>query len=182
VDVDVRLIDIETNRMLLGASATITKDQVVANLLASGRQEASLPPPSGLGVGSLTAPPESKSVSIGGFLFQVRGCRWSGGELVCTVTLTNEGAEEREVSVNTGYALPSTRLVDNRGNQYPVEKVLIGGRGGHYSSREKFVPHLPVNVDFVTRNVRADATNVSLVIHIDRSGKGLVLRDMPIAK
>jgi TolB-like protein len=43
VDLDARVIEIETSRMLVGVAATISKDQVVTQLLERGRMEA-LPP------------------------------------------------------------------------------------------------------------------------------------------
>lgn len=39
VDLDARMIEIETNRMLLGATMTISKDHVVKEMLERGRQE-----------------------------------------------------------------------------------------------------------------------------------------------
>ena len=39
VDIDARVIEIETNRIILGATATVSKDQTVLQMLETGRQE-----------------------------------------------------------------------------------------------------------------------------------------------
>jgi len=93
LDVDARMIDIESTRMLLGTSVTIAKDPTVIGMLERGRTEASvLGPGSSPGSGPVTVPQEvgtGKAVTAEGLAFQARGCRRSADNLLCTVAFIN---------------------------------------------------------------------------------------------
>lgn len=75
VDVDARIIEIETSNILPGVSATLSKDQVVAQLLTSGRTGPSATPqataPIGLPEAPTAAVPRRGTLPV--------GARWDGG-------------------------------------------------------------------------------------------------------
>lgn len=185
VDIDARLIEIETNRMLLGASVTISKDPTVTELLQRGRQEAPAAPPvpgASPAVGAAPPPPapgKPVRVEAGDFVFEPRGCRRTAGTLVCSVAFVNTGSV-RQLRLH-GARKPRSQLIDNRGNQYQPA-IQIGARADKYQLYERFVPEVPVNVQFVTADVRADATHMTVVIGIDSFKATPVVRDIPITK
>lgn len=188
VDLYARMIEIETGRLLSGASVTISKDQIVAELLRRG------PVVSAPGGMMTPSPPgAAKAVSMEGFVFEARGCRRTSGQFFCVVALINAGEEERELTLNGGdWNKPSSQLIDNRGNQYPTA-IRIRGRPTNNYLHEKFVPKVPVNVIFSPYEVRRRgdeptwgdvheaATHMTVVIGIDGFKKSPVLRDIPIS-
>ena len=183
VDLDARMIEIETNRMLLGAVVTISKDPTVEEMLKRGRQEAvATPATPGASPGpGVTPPATGQVVSVEGFLFQPRGCRKTGGKLACTVAFVNMGNEERQLNVFGQHNRPDSQLIDNRGNQYPVT-VQIGSKSSEVWVQEKFVPQLPINVHFIAEQVSDAATHMSVVIGIPEFKKTPVVRDIPISR
>ncbi|GEM_PF-2345452 len=76
VDVDARIIEIETNNILPGVSATLSKDQVVAQLLTSGRTGPSATPQATAPIG-LPEAPRTAAPKRSGIL--PVGVRWQGG-------------------------------------------------------------------------------------------------------
>ncbi len=182
VDLDARMIEIETNRMLLGATVTISKDPTVDEMLKRGRQEG-VGGPAGPGPAPTTgaaAPTPSgpgQPVSVEGFTFQPRGCRKTGGKLVCTVALMNTGSEQRRLILTTHEG----QLIDNRGNQYRYG-IATGNRQETNFIEEAFMPQLPVNVLFITDDLQESATHMSVVIGIRGFKKAPVVRDIPIAR
>ncbi len=192
VDIDARLIEIETNRMLLGASVTISKDPIVTELLQRGRQEAPAAPP-GPGappaVGAAPPPPapgKPVRVEAEDFVFEPRGCRRTAGKLDCSVAFVNTGSV-RELAVNARHGEPRSQLIDNKGNQYPP-RIGIGERWDEdrgyfgFPLKETFVPEVPVIVHFVTEDVSADATHMTVVVGINGFKATPVVRNIPIIK
>jgi len=187
VDLDARMIDVETNRMLLGATVTISKDPTVEEMLKRGRQEgvatSSTPSPAPL---ASTPSRTGGSDSVEGFAFHARGCKRSGGKLMCTIAFVNMGNEAMELYVN-GNRAPKSQLIDNMGNQYPAS-VQIGERFDKQDMKEKFAPQLPVNVHFITEEVNPAATHMNVVIGTSNQffqpifKKTPVVRDIPISR
>jgi TolB-like protein len=180
VDLDARLIDIETNRMLLTATATISKDQVVMQMLERGRQDALRP---GTQDPSPLIPATTIRKSVGteteGFLFRPGVCRSTAGKLICSISFTNTGTERELVIYGQNYT-PASRLIDNRGNQYRVT-IRIGGTSGPYL-RERFVTGVPVNVEFVAEDAQTDATALTVVVGVYGFKRSPVIRDIPISR
>lgn len=189
VDLDARMIEIETNRMLLGVSTTISRDQVVDDLLKRGREQ------TGFGQQSVGSPTPDKSglsgpgespkgvVTARGFTFLPQGCHRNAGELICTVTFTNIGREEKQLKVaSSRYGSSPSRFIDKAGNQWPVEKVEIGRSRGPYWAMEKFLPQLPLNVHFVGKNIPDAVTSISVIVGIDGFMPAPVLRDIPVSR
>lgn len=184
VDIDARMIEIETTHMLLGVTATLGKDPVVTQMLERGRQAAILtepPSPASAPKSRPGSPTSSKAVSVNGFTFEARGCQRSGGEIVCTVAFVNAGAEQKQLRVQATCG-GSSRIVDFRGNQYAVTRVAIGPRWGDCWIQETFLPQLPVNVRFIAKDVSDEATALNLIIVIEGFNRSLLLRDIPIGR
>ena len=60
--------------------------------------------------------------------------------------------------------------------------VQIGRRLDSGGLWEKFVPQLPINVDFIAEGVGESATHMSVVIGISQFSKTPVVRDIPISR
>lgn len=189
VDLDARMIEIETNRMVLGAAVTISKDPTVEDMLKRGRQEAPAAPPvpgappAVAGVPLSPMPGKPSRVEAEDFVFEPRGCRRTAGKLVCTVAFVNTSSVRNLRIIGRGGAGfgHGSQLIDDKGNQYQPT-IRIGPRADSVWIEERFVPHVPVNVHFVADDVRADATHMTVVIGIDRFKTPPVVRDMSITK
>jgi TolB-like protein len=171
VDVDARIIEIETNRMLLGTSVTIGKDPSVVAMMDRGRQG----PVGGLGPPLPPEAPQSPAVgqvasAVGvtaeGMAFQPRGCSRVAEGVVCIVAFINIGAEDRQLTIDTGTCGKLySRLIDNNGTEY-VPLVAAGGQSPQSCSSEgRFPPQLPVNVRFLTKDLpHAAVTHMTVAV------------------
>lgn len=185
VELDARIIEIETNRMLLGATTTISKDQVVAQMMQAGRQGPggpSGPPGPPNGVEPPAPPGDGKAVSLEGFIFQPRGCRRQAENVFCGVAFVNTGSEDRSLTLSNAYD-PLSRLIDDRGNQYRAS-IQIGDKRAKpgYELQETFVPQLPTNVVFFAESVDPRATRMTVVIGIRQFKRLPAVREIPVTK
>lgn len=126
VDIDARIIEIETNNILPGVTVAISKDDTVRHMPERGRQEAvAVAPSPGSAPGGMVSPAPAaagKAVSVEGFAFEPRACRRTAQKLVCTVAFINTGNEERLLTI---YAGSDSQLIDNIGNQYRVRVRIV---------------------------------------------------------
>jgi len=105
VDLDARMIEIETNRMLLGATTTISKDQVVQQLLERGCVEAVAvgppqPPPGPPGQPAVAEPLGKRViVSAGNWRIEVERGEVVGDELTLHVKVDNLADVPRDFGV-----------------------------------------------------------------------------------
>ncbi len=160
VDIDARMIDIETNRMLLGASTTISKDQVVADMLQRGRQE-TVPAPSAPTVSAPAAVTPIQSLpglrfAHKAFTFEVANVEVVGDEVKLTLVYTNRlevpSRAWLEPDINRSY------LVDNLGNRYQYA-------GDSFNNQRDFPPQIPERVWITFGKLRPGATSANLVLN-----------------
>ena len=107
--------------------------------------------------------------------------------MVCTVSLINNGNEERLLRVNNSNGKPASYLYDNLGNQYPVD-IQIGSKIKYFRKsweeriKQTFISQLPVNVKFIADGVKSDATHMTAAIGIEEFKKSVAVRNIPITK
>ncbi len=181
VDLDARMIEIETNRLLLGATITISKDPAVTSLLERGRQEAAVAQP-GLGSAVPTpgvAPPRGLQgfrYNDKAFAFELTTAEVTGDEIKLTFLYTN-----RQDDPGEGYMdINSTYLVDNLGNRYRYT-------GDSFDKRRVFPPQIQEQIWITFAKLRPGATSANLVLSwcakgLDVCFKSVVIRNIPLRR
>lgn len=152
VEVDARMIEIETNQILLGETVTVSKDQTVTDMLGRGRSgpgssqaspasstAVATEPPSDQGrSGSILQLP--KKVERKDFSFLLESCASVKDSMVCKLSLTNNDTEQREIE----FFSRNSYLLDREGQQYLVEKFKsIKGETTGYLPRVEVPPGVP---------------------------------------
>ncbi len=183
VDLDARMIEIETNRMLLGATVTISKDPTVTAMLERGRQE-TVAAPEGLGAPSavIAAPaPQSKAVQRVEFEWGVadlKNCTIAGTTVRCDFTVTN-----KTYNLSGIYIWASqTTLYDDLGNEYHAERAALASKIGEYVEHT-FAPQVvtPARLEF--KGVSSQASKaVVLIIKFGGTSTTIEFRDVPLQR
>jgi TolB-like protein len=113
IDIDLRTIDIETNRTLYGTTSTISKDPSVQKMMGSGCPGTKPPKPSGLEgePGSGQPIPSGYSFQTREFLIKLTNIEKNRDEVKLEFAVTNVTAK----SVMGGFGLGQVYLVDDLG-------------------------------------------------------------------
>ncbi|MGE5340955.1 MAG: FlgO family outer membrane protein [Candidatus Omnitrophota bacterium] len=176
VRLSVKILDAKSAKLIGAVSANLPKTKAIEELLDKSIGSAS---PVDTGNSSSSASPSSsKAIEVNGFVFKPVSCIRKGSETVFTVSMMNNGEEDREVRV---YASSNSFLVDNLGNKYDVY-VKIGSRSDSSWIDEKFPPKVPVNVSFIAKEVNIEATLLNVLISIQGFKNVLPMRNIPIVK
>ncbi len=182
VDVDARIIEVETSRMLPGASTTISKDQVVGELIQRGKDP--------MGQGTSLAAPEAKSsavsraprqaATIEETTFELKQCKRSARLVVCHVSVTNNSPKERRIEFGQ-----YSQLWDNAGHNYGCKGIQFGnGRsGGDWTSvGQLLIPGLPMNGALTFEGVVEEANRVTLGVNCGGGDCKMLFRDIALTK
>lgn len=181
LDVDARLIELETTRMLLGTSVTIAKDPTVIAMLERGRVEtpgsapASGVPQSGRGPSEAGPSLRGFTVSSKVFTFELLSIERLGDELKVTLAYTHKRDPRLNVAINHR----ETYMVDNAGRRYPFT-------GASFAGFRQFAPDVAERVWLTFGKSDPSATSVNLVLYWmipDGSGGDLVmLKNVPLPR
>ncbi len=199
VDVDARIIDIQTNVSLPGASASIVQDEVTKRLISDCGAAAPIPGPGGggsqpvaAGVGGTAPASPRKSfpeVTAGDFTVALQSCRMSGTTIICALTVTNNG-EDKEFTLyrKTAAVDPSpSRFFDQAGNEYNATSVRLGNQENTWwwGVRNTLVKGVPTSARLLFEKVSPDVTEMTtLVIGCSEGGKNytLTIRNVALSK
>lgn len=179
IRVSVKILDTATAKVIGASSGDIAKTKAIEELLGKGIETGTAETqrtPSG-------PPSLGKGIEVEGVLFKPMKCWRSGRDTICTVTFINNGREERKLHIwgkRGPINRPYSNVYDNLGNQYSVD-IQIGSHR-YNPLNEKFIPGLPVNVNFVAVDVRPEATSMSVTIGIEEIKRPIAIRNIPITK
>jgi len=181
VRLSVKVLDTATARVFGASSGDIAKTKAIEELLNRGIESTSAAAgtsgstreSSGI---SVRLPLAGKGIESGGFIFNPVKCVRKGDTLTCSISYVNKRDDEVRVAIRSRQSFPhqgnysASYLTDNYGNQYPVD-VQIGNKvSGKYQSdgfvEEIFLSQTPVNVNFISTDVKQDATQATVVILI----------------
>jgi TolB-like protein len=180
VRITVKILDINTAKLIGAVTANIPKTKAIEELLERG-----------IGDGiqmdtddtnNSTPKLSGKTFEADGFIFKPGVCRASGDKIVCTFSIMNNGNEDREIEISSH--ISSSFLVDNFGNKYPIG-LNIGGKGsgiGWDSLKEIFPPKLFINVSIIARDVKPGATHYTAIIGINGFRNLVLIRNIPVVK
>jgi TolB-like protein len=197
LDVDARIIDIQTDVSLPGASASVVKDDAVRSLTANCT--ASVTPPVGSGGGAPVGgqppqpnPPAPVAVAravVQDFIFQVKSCGMKETTVTCHLTITDTGEDTELYFAGRNWNSPRpTRMIDGSGNEYLAGKLQLGNQvntnGGDIHG--VLATGVPMAAAVVFENVSPDATTISLLEFPcgarGRNNFNAQLRNVPISK
>jgi len=172
LDLDCRLVEIETNSVVTQGSVSIIRDQVVEGLLAAGRDEGAHPSELRdtvpVGRQAISQPPSatpSLQFASGDFSGQVLGATRSGAEVRIELLLTNRGEMELGISsCNNSY------IIDDTGQR---------GNCTRSTGSRRLVSQVPLRVAFEYSGISGSARSVTLVWNW-RYGTQLVVRQIPL--
>jgi TolB-like protein len=175
VDVDLRVIEIETNRMILGASATIAKDQVVADLLRGGTAAQTERPQATSESAGRSEPRRAvnRTMTLSSVAtLEIVDIRRQGAGLQFVTTLTNTTKESRHYSFGMGSGGCGGYVVDADGNRYTTGSV---GPGSFQSE-----PSVPQRIIVSVQGLPANSTRATFRVGDCSSGARATERDIAL--
>jgi TolB-like protein len=190
IDVDARIIDIQTDVSLPGTSASVVKDEAVGRM--AGECGSAVGQPARKEVSQAPLPPPStvKPVVVDGIRFEVGSCQASGATVTCRVVVTNDSREDENVAIGLGRG--QSRMIDGSGNEYECQQARFGTKEALVSAwgtpppENTLVPGTPTNLLLTFSKVSPEATRVALleVRGFIRNGRNFVaqLRNIPLTK
>lgn len=191
IDLDARIIDIQTDVSLPGASASIVKDEAVSRM-SSDCGSATGPPIAKEPEQPPLPPTTVKPAVVEGITFEVRSCGLSGTSVTCHMVVTNGAREDQNVGINW----LESRMIDGSGNEFRCQRVRFGsiegysryGMGGIVrATKNTLVSGTPTNLVVTFEKVSAEATRISLLeikCYFADTGARFVaqVRDIPLTK
>ncbi len=158
VEVDARIIEVETGNMLVAATSTISKDDTVKAMMERGR-EPSVATTSE--ASTVSAPPVTRSTlkyqDLPRFRVEVEGLQVTGDGGV-TVFLAYINKTQEELTIGLDYPRGKTFAIDSAGNRYTYEggSGLSGGwhLGSFWEAGTSFLtvpPMMRATASFVLR-------------------------------
>lgn len=193
VDVDARIIDIQTNVSLPGASASIVQDEVTKRLISDCGAAGSNPGPGAVGsqpgvtgVGGAAPASPRKSfpgVTAGDFTIALQSCGMSGTTITCALSVTNNG-EDKMFQLHAGWG-PVSRFFDQAGNEYHATLARLGNQESNYYIRNILVKGVPTSARLVFQKVSPDVTEITALVigcYDGRETYTLNIRHVPLMK
>lgn len=177
VRITVKILEIPTAQLIGAVTANIPKTKAIEELLERGIGKGSQ-----ADTGNITlADPSSsgKIVEAEGFIFKPGVCVRKGNDTICNIYIMNNGGSDKEIILNCSPERSS--MVDNFGNKHAIS-VRIGARESSFGLSEIFLPKLFVNVFFIAKEVKPEATHLTLIIGINSFKNMVSVRNIPIIK
>jgi hypothetical protein len=114
------------------------------------------------------------------YTFELTDCQLFGTRITCELLVTNND-KDRDLEIRGSYyAGGKTRLIDQRGNEYDVAKVQLGGDERKESVSANLVTGVPFKLVLVFDDMPQDMTTISLLdISVDRIGS-VQFRNIPL--
>jgi hypothetical protein len=110
------------------------------------------------------------------FIFEVKQCKKLGKKVVCELLVTNKDQDRGMWFRHPTYP-PSTRMIDESGNEYKVDYIQFGGEK-RFSSGTSFVTGVPVKATLVFEDVASEASKINLLeIYCTIATPGFVGKD-----
>lgn len=150
VRLSVKILDTTTAKVIGASSGNIAKTKAIEELLAKGIETGTTTAP---GTGTPSSPPQLKAMpkaEVMNYIFEARGCKASGGIIICIVVITNKTDMERVLTVTADnmyramWGTPPTYLYDEAGNEYEAKNV----EGKGILEQKGLMPDVPINVRF----------------------------------
>jgi hypothetical protein len=168
IKVNARMISVESAKVVAVAATDIPQTGVVVDLMGKQAERGQLSSPDRKSSGTSPTSTIGKGklrVEVNEFAFEVQSCKIvaSAKRIECHVIITNLGKDrEMEVNIHPNYS-PSTRIIDNFGNEYTAKEVQIGKQRREGGVENTFVSGIPTKVSFDFEDVSAEANSLALL-------------------
>ena len=186
IDVNLRVLGTERANVLAVASVMLDKNTAIERMISSVMVIEPEAKPSERKTPKETkaepAPPLNKldgEVEAEGFLFRPIVCERDGKKMVCSVSITNKGETTKQLKFRGGSKEGQSFMIDNFGNKYYTNI----GNSWSYFLNQNFIPQLPLNVNFISKEVvNVKAIHMTVVIRILEFSDLVAVRSIPIKK
>ena len=186
IDINLRVLGTERANVLAVASVMLDKNTAIERMISSVMVIEPEAKPSERKTPKETkaepAPPLNKLdgvVEAEGFLFRPVQCKRDGKKMVCSVSITNKGETTKQLKFRGGSKEGQSFMIDNFGNKYYTNI----GNSGSYFLNQNFIPQLPLNVNFISKEVvNVKAIHMTVVIRILEFSDLVAVRSIPIKK
>ncbi|NIM13457.1 MAG: hypothetical protein GTO45_15190 [Candidatus Aminicenantes bacterium] len=183
VRVTVKILDVNTAKLIGAVTANIPKTKAIEELLERGIGDGFQMDPGGTTTSTRSS--WGKTVKVDGFICKPGVCRRKEKDIICSVSLMNNGSEDREVKILADRN-SDTGLVDNFGDMYWVT-VKIGGREAGKGTLSnwiiaKFPSKVFVNIQLIAEDVNQEATHYTGIICIEGFKKLVAVQNIPVVK
>lgn len=167
VRVTSKAIAVDTAMVVAAFNADLPKTKAIEELIAKGVGTGGpSPAPSSRASQTPTSQPakeERPKVELGGFVFELVGCQFSGGDLVCGLRVTSQGQDRELVLFGHNTYTEQSRAYDDQGSLYIAQSAWIANIQGKGSVRLLLVADTPTPAGLVFKDVRPEAQMVALL-------------------
>jgi hypothetical protein len=147
-----KVIATDTARVIGAAKGDIAKTKAIEELLGKGIEVGA----------SIVSPSQAKPKTVAKeeaqkFIFNLKGCQLSGQNVNCDLLITNKDENDRELDIY------SSRMFDDRGNEYKAHEGQLGVKKGKPSWLENIlVSGIPTKASVTFEKVSKMASAISL--------------------
>ncbi|MCD4692865.1 MAG: CsgG/HfaB family protein, partial [Calditrichales bacterium] len=170
VKVNARLISTETGKIFSVASVTVTKDDVVNNLMgASNAPVKNMDEPIQEVPGDPQNTPLNMIVKQNEFTFELKSCKMENRKVTCSFIIINDSDND----INLSMVIPATKLFDEWGNEHSAMTLKLANstsKKGWYRLKKLIIPGVPTAAELIFENVSSTATRISLLNLLVESG------------
>lgn len=186
VKVNARLIGVESAKVFAVAATDIPKTGMVADLIAKQVEKR----PGVIQAAAANAPVKQvlkaeakQSTEAKDFLFELQGCKASGGNVTCNLLITNKGNDRELQFVGRSFG-KNSRLFDDMGNEYLASEVQLGTKQHGHSVTTLLVSNIPTKARVSFEKVSAEASKIALLelATYTQDWSIVQFRDIPLSK
>ncbi len=177
VRVAAKVLDTETAKVLSAERINIAKTQAIAELLATGIPLTSPSGPAPPPPVALPKPSAEQQRYVGGkFEYVLEGCRDSGSNVVCRMTVTNTG-QDAELWINDD----ATKLFDNYGREYKSSQFQLGDKQSSTQVRKMMISGIPIPASVTFQGIAPTATSIAVLQVQVASGSWITFKFRDVA-
>ncbi len=172
-----KVIATDTARVISASKGDIAKTKAIEELFGKGVETGATTTPNI----DRTAPQQPKTLpkaKLENFIFEAKGCKVSGQEINCYISIINNGENTRYISIYIGRG--RSLLIDDFGNQYSSVKAQFADKKSQDMVNYNVPPNIPMNLILTYEGITAEARYANIVID-SYYGKASI-RNIPLSK
>jgi hypothetical protein len=107
--------------------------------------------------------PPLQRVESNGYLFELKSCSRSGGDVSCTLMVTNK-SEDRYLNLATRtFSSGSSRLIDELGNEHPASELRLGSNASERGVSVILASGIPTKASLNFTGVSVEVRRIALL-------------------
>jgi len=108
-----------------------------------------------------------RKVTVRDFIVELESCRVSAGQIICSLTITNDSSADRVVKfIGVSYAGVKSRMFDDLGGEYIVDDTHVGSlsaRAWGTGASNSLVPQVPMRLKLFFDSANPEAKMITLL-------------------